>query len=256
MTKAPIPSYGAPPLSEVVFGVLFEPLPIQTRHFGQFWTEIQTDYPVTQDFPPVPDVGELPSINVMMMPPLRRVFMATASTEFGMQLQENRFHYNWRKLAPDAQYPRFNPVFDRFLNSWGLFSDFLKRQSLPEPRPKRYELSYVNELNSAGNLAAEQTVKLFDWQRIEAEFLPKPQGTNIAWSFPLPNEKGTMNVSTNRFTKPDGRSAIVLTLVCSGPSSPEKYPLNEWFETAHEWIVHGFTDLTTAEAHSAWRREK
>jgi len=255
MATTPIPSYEAPPLSEVVCGVLFEPLPIQTRHLGQFWTEIASEYPITQDFPPVHDLGELSSISLTAMPPLRRVFIATASTEFAIQIQENRFHYNWRKSTPAATYPRFPAVFDHFLRSWGLFSDFVKRQSLPDPRPKRYELSYVNELNSVEGLTAERTVKLFEWERINAKFLQRPIGTNIAWSFSLPEDKGTMNVS-NRFTKPDGRSSIVLTLVCSGSSDPDKYSLNDWFETAHEWIVRGFTDLTTADAHSAWKRER
>ncbi len=255
MASAPIPSYIAPPLTEVVCGIQFEALPLQTRHIGQFWTEISGDYPLTQDFPPVPEVGDFPTINILTMPPLRRAFMATASTEYAIQLQENRFHYNWRKLDPDVKYPRFPAVFDRFLGSWGRFSDFARRQGLAEPRPKRYELAYVNELNSLGHLSVEQAVKLFDWQNFAAQFLPKPQGTNIAWSFSLPDQKGSMNASTNRFTKPDGRTTVVLTLLCSGPSAPESYSLNEWFETAHEWIVRGFTDLTTQEAQSVWKRE-
>jgi uncharacterized protein (TIGR04255 family) len=255
MSTTPIPSYTTPPLTEVVCGVQFDTLPLQTRHLGQFWTEVSNEYPLTQDLPPVPEFGDFPSVNILVMPPLRRTFMATSSTEYAIQIQENRLHYNWRKLNPELTYPRFPTVFHRFLESWGLFSDFVRRQGLAEPRPKRYELTYVNELNSLGTLSVEQAIKLFDWEQIEAEFLPKPQGTNIAWSFSLPEQKGTMNVSTNRFTKPDGRATVVLTLQCSGPSTAENYSLNEWFDTAHEWIVRGFTDLTTLQAQRIWKRE-
>lgn len=255
MAATPIPSYNDPPLTEVVCGVQFEGLPLETRHIGQFWTEIAAEYPLTRDLPPVPDFGETPNVSILMIPPLRRTFMATASTEFSVQLQASRFHSNWRKLSPGVQYPRFPVVFDRFLRYWGQFSDFARRQGMLAPRPTRYELTYVNELNSLGPLRVEQAVKLFDWSEIRAAFLPEPSGTNIAWSFPLPQSKGTMNVSTNRFTKPDGRTTVVLTLMCSGSSANEEYSMNDWFDTAHEWIVRGFTDLTTSEAQQIWRRE-
>jgi uncharacterized protein (TIGR04255 family) len=255
MATNAIPSYGSPPLTEVACGVQFMALPLQTRHVGQFWMEIAGEYPLTQDFPPVPDAGEVPAISLLMMPPLRRAFLATATTEFVIQLQESRFHHNWRKLSPTVQYPRFGVVFKRFLNVWGQFSDFVKRQGLQEPKPNRYELTYVNEIETLGAIKIDQAVKLFDWPQVDPKFLPEPQATNIAWSFLLPEAKGVMNVSTNRLTKPDGRSTVLLTLACSGPSANEKYSLDEWFETAHEWIVRGFTDLTTKEAHEVWGRE-
>jgi uncharacterized protein (TIGR04255 family) len=256
MATTAIPSYTNPPLTEVACGVQFSSIPLQTRHIGQFWTEISKDYPLTQDLPPVPDVADSSGISFFAVPPLRRVFMATPSTEYVVQLQESRFHHNWRKLSQEITYPRFPTVFQRFLTLWGRFSDFAKRQGLPEPKPTRYELTYVNELDNLGAIRVEQAVKLFDWKVIDAKFLPEPQATNIAWSFVLPQEKGVMNVSTNRFTRPDGRTSVLLTLACSGQSANDKYSLNDWFETAHEWIVRGFTDLTTAEAHLIWNRER
>jgi uncharacterized protein (TIGR04255 family) len=255
MATGPIPSYGRPPLTEVALGVQFEALPLQTRHIGQFWTEIKEDYPLTQDFPPVPDAGGEPGVSILVMPPLRRAFFATSTTEFVIQLQDSRFHHNWRKLSPSVVYPRFPVVFRGFLKAWGLFSDFLKRQGLEEPKPSRYELTYVNEIEVLGSIRIEQAVRLFDWNDIGATFLPVPQATNMAWSFLLPDAKGNMNVSTNRLTRPDGRSAVLLTLACSGPSANESYSLDEWFGTAHEWIVRGFTDLTTKEAQEIWKRE-
>ena len=255
MATTAIPSYTGPPLTEVACGVQFGALPIQTRHVGQFWTEISNEYPLTQDQPPIPDIGETPGISILSTPPLRRVFMATATTEYLVQLQESRFHHNWRKLSPDVRYPKFEVVFQRFLQMWGRFSDFAKRLGLGEPKPTRYELTYVNELDSLGSLGVERAVKLFDWNVLHAEFLPEPEATNIAWSFLLPEQKGVMNVSTNRFTRPDGRLTVVLTLACSGVAANERYSLDDWFQTAHEWIVRGFTDLTTTEAHSIWKRE-
>lgn len=252
MATTPIPSYVRPPLTEVACGVQFSPLPLQTRHIGQFWTELREEYPLTQDAPPIPEVTDSPGINIMTLPPLRRVFIATKTTDYVMQVQEARFHHNWR-LTPGLQYPRFETVFSRFIQAWGRFSEFVKRQTMPEPKPNRYELTYINELEALGTIPVERAVKLFDWRQLNTKFLPEPRTSNVSWAFPLPDGKGEMNVSTNRLTRPDGRTAVVLTLACSGPA--EKFSLDEWFGTAHEWIVRGFTDLTTEEAHQIWERE-
>lgn len=255
MATGPIPSYGSPPITEVAFGVQFPAVALQTRHIGQFWTEVSGEYPLTQDFPPIPDAGEVPGVSFLVLPPLRRVFLTTANTEFVVQLQDSRFHHNWRKLSPASDYPRFGVVFKRFLSAWGRFSDFVKRQGISEPTPCRYELTYVNEIETLGDVRVEQAVKLFDWKNVQSEFLPEPQATNIAWSFLLPDSKGVMNVSTNRLVKPDGRSSVLLTLACAGPSANDRYSLDDWFETAHQLIVRGFSDLTTSEAHGVWKRE-
>jgi uncharacterized protein (TIGR04255 family) len=262
---AAIPSYARPPLSEVACGVQFAPIGLQTTHLGQFWTEIAQDYPSTQDAPPTPEVATTPGqrgqlgalgITVMIMPPLRRVLMLSKGRDFVVQVQDSRFHYNWRRLSPDSVYPRFPKVFDGFLNTWGMFSAFLKRARLSEPTPNRYELTYVNQLDALGSIRVEQSVKLFDWKQLKAEFLTEPQQTNIGWSFLLPDGKGIMNVSINRVIRPEGGSAVLFTLACSGPAGKATtYSLNDWFETAHEWIVRGFTDLTTPEAHKIWQRE-
>lgn len=251
-----IPSYAHPPLSEVACGVQFIPIGFQTVHLGQFWTEMASEYPFTIDAPPTPEVTATPGITIMVLPPLRRVLMLSKTSDFVIQVQDSRFHYNWRRTSPDAVYPRFGAVFQGFLKSWGMFSAFLKRVGLREPMPNSYELTYVNQLDTLGSIPVEQSVKLFDWKQLKAEFLPEPLHANIGWSFQLPDRKGTMNVATNRVIRKEGGSPVLLTLACSGPAGKTiTYSLNDWFETAHEWIVRGFTDLTTAEAHRIWQRE-
>lgn len=37
--------------------------------------------------------------------------------------------------------------------------------------------------------------------------------------------------------------------------SASKEAIREWFDLAHEWIVRGFTDLTTTEIQKIWERE-
>lgn len=252
MGTLPIPSYGSPPLTEVAVGVTLPSLKLQTRHIGEFWTEIRDEYPYTEDNPPIPVEGMPP---FMPLPPLRRVFMMTPNKEYIIQIQEGRFLHNWRKLPAEADYPRYAAVLEKFLSAWKRFSDFSIRSGLGDPKPSGYELSYVNELDDPAAHGIQEFFKPLDWQNQKPEFLLQPpRATNIAWNLALPENKGTMNVSANRITQSDGKTALLLVLSCIGLAS-ENYSLADWFGTAHEWIVRGFTDLTTTEAHQLWKRE-
>ena len=259
MGLQPIPSFESPPLTEVAVGVILPPMPLQTRHIGEFWSEIRSEYPITEDNPPIPSAIEATSrsfdVRLLTIPPLRRVFMMTPNREYVIQIQEGRFLHNWRKLPPEATYPRYPVVLERFQSAWRRFSGFAMRSGLGDPIPSGYELTYVNELDDPAVHGIPAFVKSLDWQKLEPEFLLQPpQATNIAWSFTLPEYKGAMNVSSNRVTRPDGKTALLVVLSCVGPAS-ESYSLEDWFETAHQWIVRGFTDLTTPEAHQFWKRE-
>jgi uncharacterized protein (TIGR04255 family) len=257
MAERRIPSYKEPPVTEVAVGVTLPALPLETRHVGQFWTEIREEYPITEDAAPIPSGAFTQPIELtfLQMPPLRRVFMKTRDQEYILQLQERRFLTNWRKHPAEAPYPRYAAVLGRFLQSWEKYAAFLKRNELAVPEPTGYELTYVNELEDPNSAGINAFVKPLDWPVLRPEFLTRaPQMTNISWSFVLPDSKGTMNVSVNRTERPGGAAAALLVLSCVGPSSGE-YSLRDWFDTAHEWIVFGFTDLTTHEAHQFWKRE-
>jgi uncharacterized protein (TIGR04255 family) len=259
----PLPSYQKPPVIEVAAGVQFEQLKgWQTRYFGQFWGEFAADYPFTQDQPPMFDVVESgPRLEILTLPPLRRMLLLSKEQNYVIQLQESRLHFNWRKVKETDEYPRFDKaIFPQFLQVWGQFSNFVTRMALGNLRPQRYELTYINHIEPRGDdfaEALEDRVKLFHWSAIkgEAKFLASPTAVNTAWTFSLPQQRGTAQANLTQATRADGRSVLVLGMSCGGPASP-KYSLDEWFGTAHEWIVRGFADLTTKSAQSEWGRKE
>lgn len=257
MDKPPIPSYVKPPVTEVAAGVTLAPLAMQTRHIGQFWTEIRDEYPVTEDAPPVPiEIGQpVPELKLFSVPPLRRAFLITQNREYIMQIQEGKFLHNWRRFPADAVYPRYPAVLQRFRDAWEKYAHFLLRADLGVPQVTGYELTYVNELGGPNKEQVSELIKPLDWNQLGPKFLVQPpQLMNISWSFSLPDGKGSMNVSINRGPNPGGGGSALLVLSCQGPSSAN-YSLNDWFDTAREWIVNGFTDLTTKTAHKVWERD-
>jgi len=257
---APLPSYKHPPVIEVSFGAIFQRLDgFQTRHFGQFWAEQRADYPVTSDISPLVDVTDLEAqrLVIMNLPPLRRMMCFSENQQFVAQIQDSRLHLNWRKVQPQDEYPRYDVVHIRFERLWSDFSKFVERERVGNISLLRFELSYFNHIELGTNVAnsLEEHIRFFRFSPVQPGYLSPPESVNAVWRFAMPDQKGTATASLTNATDKDGRNLLVLVFTCTGTPS-EKYTATEWYDSAHEWIVRSFTDLTTAKAHQKWGREK
>ena len=104
----------------------------------------------------------------------------------------------------------------------------------------------------------QEHLGFFSWKNARTlKFLPAPRSTNFRFQYPLPNGKGTLHVTVTHGKRvSDQKGVMVLDLTARGPASSEGSDMQQWFDLAHEWIVKGFTDLTTVEAHARWKRER
>jgi uncharacterized protein (TIGR04255 family) len=256
MSNAQLPEFENPPVLEVVAGVQFERLrAFQTGHFGRFWESVADRFPTCQDAPPLPDISEPFSVEVLVLPPLRRMMLVSADNHFVLQLQDSRFHVNWRKTKESDEYPRFRSIFETFTQIWEHFSKFVPNAGLGQVNPTAFELTYVNHIDATASefaISLAKRVKMYRWDEVRPEFLPQPTSVSAVWQFALPDSKGNLNANLSHARR-EKQDIVVLNMTCNGQASAT-YSMIDWFETAHEWIVRGFTDLTTEEAHRLWGR--
>lgn len=252
------PSFRNPPVIEVSFGIQFGRLSQwQTRHFGDFWNRVKDEFPGSADAPPLEFANQAtPQIELLVMPPLRRVLFASPDQIFLLQVQDNRFNFNWRKLGADREYPRFRSLFPQFQKWLAVHAEFLREKKLEDVKPTRYELTYVNHIDLSGDFsgALERYVKLFSWSNVAPQFLTAPITATSAWQFQMPDQFGIMTANLTHVKTIDNKDLLVLALSCFGDRV--EIPQDEWFNAAHQSIVFGFTDLTTELAHNSWGREK
>ncbi|MNP57063.1 hypothetical protein D3C76_1518510 [compost metagenome] len=73
----------------------------------------------------------------------------------------------------------------------------------------------------------------------------------------MPNAAGTLLVKLGSGkVKGEENKVQILELAARGPViDRSEAAMNEWFGLAREWIVRGFTDLTSKDAHALWGRE-
>lgn len=262
-----MPDYEAPPVIEVVLGVQFDPLAnFLTAHYGLFSSLVKQEYPILEDRAPLSEIFEgpqgiqsKPGIELFNMPPLRRVFLIHIDGNYLIQVQPTRFHHNWRKLREEDEYPHFNSAKERFLKHWGTFQRFVGDNKLGEIRLNQYEVTYINhvvELEGAFPAAIEEYAPLFSWSSAHSTgFLPSPGGLTTELRFPLPKQRGVLHVTFKHGKRAiDKKDVLILDLTARGTAKPDGSDMEEWFALAHEWIVRGFTDLTSAAAHKRWRR--
>jgi len=256
-----LPGYKNPPVNEVVCGMRFDtPDRLLIPHSGLFWDKFRDDYPIIQHAPPIASAkGEI-LIDQATGLPLPRVWFINKSDDQLVQFQIDRFYYNWRRRQSD--YPRYDHViknFESVLNKIIIFFDELE---FGELKPIEYELSYINHIpKGQGWDTIDDLPEIFSdfaWKQTKERFLPNPE--KVAWQteFPLPEKKGHLIVNLKQATRTEDKvPLLVLELKAQGiGESTSKEAILEWFDLAHEWIVRGFTDLTTPAIHKIWEREE
>jgi uncharacterized protein (TIGR04255 family) len=264
-----LPDYERPPVIEVVCGVLFKSLTSMTApHLGVLWDKFKKDYPKVQEATPLAPVIEgfdgppKPSkVELTDVPPLPRIWFESATGNGLIQAQRDRFHFNWRRIREEDQYPHYDSVMNGFCEHLAVFEEFLKENDLGSLDVKQCELTYVNHIPRNGLWTSLCEVGRvfpdFSW-RTKERFLPELERLNCQTSFLLPEQSGRLHVTMRHGTRrADNVPVLFLELTARGalPNETSAW-MWKWFDLAHTWIVSAFADLTSEEAQAIWRRVK
>ncbi|MFO6447828.1 TIGR04255 family protein [Erythrobacter sp. NE805] len=146
------PNFERPPLQEQAISVVFQPLSgFRIVDYGLFWSEIADAFPeVSTDNPIEAPIEQFEgfrptamSFQLVTAPPLpRAMFRNPASGEL-VQLQHNRFTFNWAKVE-GQEYPRSEPLMARFEELFIAFEDYARRNDLGDLRLTQCEITNLN----------------------------------------------------------------------------------------------------------------
>jgi uncharacterized protein (TIGR04255 family) len=237
------------PLTEVICGVEFNAPDFASVHFGLYWQTIRDRFP----HPPLdrPPIGEIELLNIL--PTLRRVWFESDDRRQLIQLQANRFHYNWRQQDESDQYPHFHEIYPNFSQEWQKFEDWwLQTEKMPL-QPIRYELTYLNQIDQRfGWNHSNDYPKIFNFLGQGWSELPlSSHAFNTNFEFDLPENRGVLSVSLNQGIRPkDSVSVVVLNLTAS--TTDTSIEIEKWFELAHQSTVNTFLSLISQEVKQEW----
>lgn len=248
--------FANPPIVEVVCGIAFEPLKrLLAPHVGLLWESYRSAYPECREVVPLavqiesPD-GTLMEGDLSEIPPLPRIQFLSEVGDGMVQIQRERFHYNWQKRE-GGEYPRFESVFSCFKKRLETFQEFLANLKLGELAPRQYELTYVNHVAIGEGWDSNSDIGAvfpdLTWRKREGRLEPEL----VAWrcSFWLPDGVGRLHAAIRTATRTmDDRRVLALELTARGMiGGSDMGGLHDWFTRAHSHVVGAFEDLSSQE---------
>lgn len=271
-----LPDFADPPVIEVAISVLFSPLrALRIPLLGLLWNEYRDRYPDVEEHPPLAPardwLGTLPErqmkllVEFSSLQPVPRVwFLNQAGTEL-IQIQQDRFVFNWRKAGDGHDYPRFEPILDGFLRELATFQRFLAKERIPDMEPLQCDLTYVNHvsLRDPGRANRNHWDILGVLQPLKnSAFLPAPEDLRVGIRYVMTDEAqepiGRLIVESDpAYRVGDDEPVILLKLTARGqPEGPGLPGVVRFLERGRTWIVRGFADLTTPKMHVEWGRKQ
>jgi len=267
-----LPEFENPPVSEVVLGVQFEPLlSWAVPHYGLYWARIRDEYPEAQVQPPVVRQVEIfgaarfkthGTINLSVGPENPRCWFLTADQTRLVQVQNDRFLINWRKVVGDEVYPRYEKAIrPKFAAEFARFMAYLKDAGMESMNVTQCEVTYINDvpLGEGWTSFSDLHDVISPWSgEMTDKFLPPPETIQINVAYPIPEQRGRLHVAMQHAFRPkDSKETIQLRLTARGkPQDSELKSILEWFDMGREWIVRGFADFTAETAQKRWERTR
>ena len=264
-----LPSFRKPPVAEVAVAAQFvEIRGLTGPHLGLLWRRYRESFPKLEVHPPLearyereePVPAGSFTVKLEQVPTPRAWFIGGNQVHL-IQVQQDRFVFNWRRM-PGKDYPRFERVLDSFLTNFESFQGFLADEGLGRPLLNQWELTYVNRIPSGdgwdrhGELGS--VVPLLE-SRIPDGFLPEPEDISLGVRYRIPDQPGIarLHVAVAPGFDQQGNPGLMLTLTARGGLEPEAASsLVASLKVGREWIVRGFTDLTSSTMHDLWERER
>lgn len=269
-----LPEYESPPVSEVAVALQFDPLEdLKATHLGLLWQEFREAFPEIEEHSPrdstvesfgVPtDIGGTPNVQVINKPPVPRVWFLTEDGAELIQVQQDRFVFNWRRRDPSGAYPRYKHVRARFRTNLTLFLDFLAREQLGKAVFNQCELTYINLIKPGEGWKTHGqmgNVIPMVQSRYSDGFLAEPEAINFNVRYQIPRDDepiGRLHIEGQSAYLKEGLTPVIrLRLTARGaPTEPSVLGGFEFLDVGHEWIVRGFTSVTSETMHRIWGRK-
>jgi len=257
-----LPNFDNPPAVETLMGVHFAPIAKwQAPYFGLFWARIKSDYPRIEMQPPI--LPQVPDVSPTPPQPLwefaRCWFFNQDETRL-IQVQNNLFLHNWRKVKPSERYLHYDNLRPHFEREWQGFREFLEQQALGTPKVLLCEVTYVNHIDrgSGWETFADLSDVFPNWSRgTQESVLPSPELVLINASYPLKEADGHLQITAQpAMRQADTKETIQLTVTARcKPSSSANEDIYRGLDEARKWVVLGFTDFTGPKMHKIWGRK-
>ena len=278
---ANLPEYDDPPVVEVVLSVQFSELQnFRTVHAGLLWDrKFRRQFRTVIEKPKIdskfeafgPQSAGEPRIQIIPIlgPPLPRLWFAKPNMTELIQIQDDRFIHNWRKVKIKTVYPRYEKIKRKFFREVSIFQDFLEDEQIGSIEPNQCEVTYVNHIELSGvrnvNTLTEKIFRQWSRARLNSSDLgarlPELEDVRFSTRYIIrdneDNPIGRLMAVVHPIVIDGDRAAVSFELTARGaPITSDLKGVSDFFDIGRDVIVRGFTALTTPRMHEVWKRTR
>lgn len=258
------PKFDNPPVVETAVGIQFAELSgFRTMHFGIFYETIRDRYGFAEDQPRLDPIVEtfpkavrLPHFKVRTAPRPERVWYTESEDgSYLLQLQPDRFGFNWRQTEENARYPSYTESSQLCLKEFRGFLGFCDIHGF-NVRPDLCEVIYVNHIwPNEGESPIELFEKIFpgiSWNHSD-KWLPPPENVRLNRVYVIGDQQGRLYAEAEIAHQKDRGDLILLKMTARVlHRSEDPADIVDTLQLGHDWVVNGFVSLTDP----AIRRER
>jgi uncharacterized protein (TIGR04255 family) len=183
----------------------------------------------------------------------RRLWLENPAGSRVVQIQHDRLAVHWTKGEPDEGYPRFTSLRESLVDAWNRLDSAFDQQLMPDI----CQVLYVNHIGAeSGWKGVGDTQEILaSWRGdVSDDFLPKPVIAATYLHFHMPDPGEWLDIETGPIRIGD-ESVLAVYVGARGRAGSDCLEgVLQFMDLAHEWIVRGFTSLTTSRAHNVWGR--
>lgn len=264
--------FDSPPVVERVIGVQFSSLPgFHNGMLGKYWAGLSPEWGKANHAPLLMNQferfgkaarwGGQPSLSVSQDPACRLVIRHSSDNRL-IQIQNGRFHLNWKGDAR-KEYPRFTTLLEEFFQHFDGLRQFLSKAECGQLRMNQWEVTYLNHIPRGTAWSGPE-----DWNQLLAcqSLAANAGGANLEsfggeWHYEIPEQLGRLHIDVRhaRDGSSPGLDLLSINLTARGPileDSDIDSQLRELLEglgAGHKAIVSAFKDITHPAAHEYWQ---
>ena len=241
-----IANFDSPPVVETALSAQMSGVNWSTVRFGQLYERIKDRYPTfcqLHEVPPIietfPLVPSAPSFNFSDRPTAGRGMFAAEDNSHLIQIQGNRFGFNWKRASDESPYPRFGTNLEKFQEEFELFLGFCSDLEIGVPVPTFCEVVYVNRIEpKEGESMGALFDAVFKGVQVSDDF--EPELITLNRTFVLGGQEGRLYAEAGVVSVP----SPFVTFKLTSRLRVSDEDLVGQLQRAHDWLIEGFLKLT------------
>jgi uncharacterized protein (TIGR04255 family) len=271
---ANLPSFKKPPLTEVYLSIQFAPLQgLDIPQLGACWHLFKERFPKyerheqlarTIEREGIKNIASSLNLALQIITPIPRLWFINEDGKELVQIQNDRFIRNWRKIHEDNIYPRYeNHIRPKFIEDFLLFKGFLEKERIGGISIDQCEISYINHIKPnkywKSHDQLDQVFNIWSGKKNKISGLSF-EDANINARFKILDNKseflGRLHINIQPVFSKEGSPIFLLTISSRGcPLNKSDEGILEFMNKGREHIVNTFAEITTTHMHEIWERE-